>query len=151
LETAIMRLSLVLVAAAALAGVSAPALADDDRWRDSRGGWGYQDDRDFDRRYDRNPYQRDGYYAPARGYQQPGWQGGGYDPRFDGRGFDRRFDRCRGNGGVTGAVLGAVIGGVLGDQVARRGDKTMGTVVGAGLGGVLGSSIERSGRNRRCR
>ncbi|WP_439532199.1 glycine zipper 2TM domain-containing protein [Polymorphobacter sp.] len=150
-----MRISLVVAAAAALGGLSAPALADDWR-RGSPHGWnGYQDVRHFDRRGDRRGYQNGyyqnggGYYAPARGYPQPGWQGRGYDPRYNG--YDRRFDQCRGNSGVAGAVLGAVIGGVLGDQVAQRGDKTMGTVVGAGLGGVLGSTIERSGRDRRCR
>jgi hypothetical protein len=150
METAIMRFSLAL-AAAALAGLSAPAFAHDRHWNGSGGGYGYQDVRGYDRGYARNPYPRGGYYAPARGYPQRGWQGGGYDPRFGGQGYyDPRFDRCRGNSGVTGALLGGVLGGVIGDQVAQRGDKTMGTVIGAGLGGVLGATIERSGRDRRC-
>jgi hypothetical protein len=144
-----MRISLVLAAAASLLGVSAPALADDDRWRGGRAGqW---DDRGYRRGGgDNKVYVVPARGYPQRGYYQPGWQGRGYDPRYRG-GYGRGFENCRGNSGVTGALLGAVVGGVLGDQVAQPGDKTVGTVVGAGLGGVLGAAIERSGRDPRCR
>lgn len=45
------------------------------------------------------------------------------------------------DGGLLGGLLGAVIGGVAGNRIGGAGDRLAGTLIGAGVGGIAGAVL----------
>lgn len=64
------------------------------------------------------------------------------DGGYDGRGYDTRYERR--DNGVGGAVAGAVVGGVAGNLIAGRGNRLGGTLIGAGVGAAAGYAINKA-------
>jgi hypothetical protein len=166
-----MKTAHALAAATLMAfSASAPALADDDGWRNDNRRW--SDDRRWDDRRDRHDdaraYRegyRDGWRADNRrdrwqgqNWRQTnnGWSGNGWsnNGRYSNGsspywwGADGRV-QCRRQDGTTGLIVGALAGGTLGNVIAREGDKRLGSVIGGTLGAVLGNELAKG--NVRCR
>lgn len=156
-----------LLAAVALAGLAAPALAQDyDRGPppEAEHGWAEEEwdeevhadeggHGDAHRRIEVYRIHRsdspDGHGLPPLG---PAYQGArphpmGYPPEQRAQWLEQcratyyRDDRGEQRGEVIGGVLGAVAGGVAGNRIAGRGDRLGGTLIGAGVGGLAGSVV----------
>jgi uncharacterized protein YcfJ len=110
------------LAALAIAGVSAPALADPPSWAPAHGKR-YKD-------------AKRTYYTSDNGIRY--W-----------RDDDGRY-RCRRSDGTVGLIVGAAGGALVGRAIDTRGDRTTGTVLGAAAGALLGREVDR-GRRISCR
>jgi len=143
-NSTMMIRSASLLAAAALGGLAAPALAQQVSVPVS-GGWQAQGVYAGQAAW--GPYQtvaapslpplgvaqqQPPVYAPYTPEQRADW-----------------LDQChaayrndgREEGQVIGGVLGAVAGGVAGNQIAGEGDETAGTLIGAGVGAIAGAAV----------
>jgi hypothetical protein len=155
-----------LLAAVALAGLAAPALAQDDHYGPPpyEGDWeGVADDGNADVevyedengrevrviRIHRDDFEGNGPGLPPLG---PGFHGEqapqqlGYSPEQRAEWLaqcraTRVSDRNEDRGEVIGGVLGAVAGGVAGNRIAGRGDRLAGTLIGGGVGALGGAVI----------
>jgi hypothetical protein len=165
------KITIALLAAAALAGPVAAQSAEDQR------RWDYAQERyraetaryqaERDRYYAILRADRPGRYAPppppppgadpyatdydaARYYRE--------DPRYQERvltaddqvyrGSDGRY-YCKRSDGTTGLIIGAAGGGILGNIIDGGRHRTAGTLIGGALGALAGKSIDQN--DVRCR
>ena len=175
------KLLTAAVAAATIAGATAPALAqsraDDDRFRAAQ--------QRFDTEYQRYRQEAD-RYADVRSRtgstsydnRQPGYDNRApqryaddqYDPSYDPARYYRPAstertlsadDRiyagndgryyCRRSDGTTGLIVGAAGGGILGNVIDGGHSRTVGTLLGAAIGAVAGRAVDQNNSQVRCR
>jgi len=168
-------LLLVALAASALGGLAAPALAqspaDQQRWDQAQARF-QREQAIFDaerQRYEAargqyrgDPYGgrpygdgRDGFatnYDAARYYRDgPNYQ----ERRLTAndevyRGSDGQY-YCKRNDGTTGLIIGGAAGGILGNVIDGGRHRTGGTLIGGALGALLGRSVAQQNTDIRCR
>ncbi|WP_133365605.1 glycine zipper 2TM domain-containing protein [Qipengyuania sediminis] len=109
------KISLAL-AAVALVGTSAPAMADPPSWAKAHG----------------KRYKDRQYYTTSNGIRY--W-----------RDEDGRY-RCRRSDGTVGLIVGAAAGALAGRAIDTRGERATGTVLGAAAGALLGREVDRGRR-----
>jgi hypothetical protein len=146
--------SVSLLAAVALAGLAAPALAqqgpygpppplpmpapaavaedwDDGDWEEEDAYEGDYDEREWSEHHPAGVAEPQPLaYSPE---QRAEWLEQCHATYFDNRGEER--------GQVIGGVLGAVAGGVAGNRIAERGDRLAGTLIGGGVGALAGAAV----------
>jgi outer membrane lipoprotein SlyB len=108
-----MRKTVLILATAAMAATSAPALADKHRGH---------------RHYRGDDHGRH-YQTSRNGVRY--WRGD------DGRYY------CKRDNGTTGLIVGAAAGALAGRAIDTQGDRATGTVLGAAAGALLGREIDR--------